>query len=407
MDRTICDMGTISLSLPERGELTGWSVPQLRRCLSESKRARAMLDALDVDIVALLEASLTAEGPCVRGIPEVELVTHGGFTRREAGEVVRRAHVIEDAPMVGDALASGSVSSGHVDALARGITIAGDAKNEFLALIPDLVDRASDLTVPQFAAEVTKAAKGVVTDGGLAVFEDQRRSTYLRIWNDASGMVNVRGMFDPETGALLQSRINAQVESMFHSGDRDIPVVCHPWVEANDHRRAHALVSLLRDNSDSSAKGSGPRSDVVVHIDLDTLRRGLSSLSTHRSVYGADLPVETIRRLACDATIIPLVLNGAGVPLDIGRGQRLATASQRRALEAAHTTCAFPGCGVAFHACQIHHIDYWEHGGPTDMTNMVPLCSQHHHAAHEGGWTLHLTPETRHLDAKPPGTSSP
>jgi hypothetical protein len=63
MDETICDMGTISFRVPERGDLTGWSVPQMRRCLSESKRARAMLDALDVDIVSLLEASLTVDQP--------------------------------------------------------------------------------------------------------------------------------------------------------------------------------------------------------------------------------------------------------------------------------------------------------------------------------------------------------
>ena len=141
---------------------------------------------------------------------------------------------------------------------------------------------------------------------------------------------------------------------------------------------------------------------MVVHIDLETLMNGLSESSTHRTVFGADLPVETIRRIACDANIIPLVLNGAGMPLDIGRSQRLASAAQRRALEATHDTCAFDGCAVAFHACQIHHIEYWENGGPTDMDNMVPLCSKHHHAAHEGGWTLKLRAGTRQLDADPP-----
>jgi hypothetical protein len=144
---------------------------------------------------------------------------------------------------------------------------------------------------------------------------------------------------------------------------------------------------------------------VVVHIDLKTLTSGLSASSTHRTVFGADLPAETIRRIACDANIIPLVLNGAGMPLDIGRSQRLASAAQRRALEATHDTCAFDGCAVAFHACQIHHIDYWESGGKTDMNNMVPLCSRHHHAAHEGGWTLKLRAGTRHLDARPPNVS--
>ncbi|MSZ99743.1 MAG: hypothetical protein F2581_04045, partial [Actinobacteria bacterium] len=54
-------------------------------------------------------------------------------------------------------------------------------------------------------------------------------------------------------------------------------------------------------------------------------------------------------------------------------------------------------CEVIFDHCNIHHIEYWENGGPTDLNNMVPLCSQHHHAAHEGGWKLTLNPETRKL----------
>ena len=84
------------------------------------------------------------------------------------------------------------------------------------------------------------------------------------------------------------------------------------------------------------------------------------------------------------------------------RIERLASTAQRRALEATHDTCAFDECAVAFHACQIHHIEYWESGGPTDLDNMVPLCSRHHHAAHEGGWTLTLKTGTRQLDARPP-----
>jgi len=112
---------------------------------------------------------------------------------------------------------------------------------------------------------------------------------------------------------------------------------------------------------------------------------------------GSELSVETIRRLACEAEIIPLVLDGKSVPLDVGKSKRLATAYQRRALAAVHETCAIDGCSVKFSHCEPHHIDYWENGGATDFNNLVPLCSRHHHAAHEGGWKLSLNPETREL----------
>ncbi|MGA0879318.1 MAG: DUF222 domain-containing protein [Ilumatobacteraceae bacterium] len=382
-------------------DLAGLPVEELRIELSEAKRLRSVLEARVLEIASLLEATTTAAGAPVRAIPEFELMEHSGLSRREAGETIRRARLVEEAPLLGDALAEGIMTAGHLDAISRGARIAGDSREAFLNLVPDLVEAASDMPIGDFAALVTSSAKEFVTDGGIALLEFQRKSTQLKMWNDKEGMLHLRGSFDPESGALLQSRLQSTLEAMFHSGDKAVPVDHHPWIEANDHRRAHALVALV-----AGSTGSGDarvRSDVVVHIDLETLVHGLSISSTHRTAFGADLPVETIRRISCDAGIIPLVLNGASVPLDIGRSQRLASAGQRRALEGTHTSCAFPGCEVAFHHCQIHHIDYWENGGRTDLANMVPLCSQHHHAAHEGGWTLNLDPESRLLTASPPG----
>jgi len=94
----------------------------------------------------------------------------------------------------------------------------------------------------------------------------------------------------------------------------------------------------------------------------------------------------------------PMSEDGRSVPIDVGRTKRLATIHQRKALEAIYPTCAIPDCEVIFDHCNVHHIDYWENGGATDLNNMVPLCSRHHHAAHEGGWKLQLDPETRDLD---------
>ena len=85
------------------------------------------------------------------------------------------------------------------------------------------------------------------------------------------------------------------------------------------------------------------------------------------------------------------------VPLDVGKSKRLATVHQRRALAAVHPTCAFPNCTVKFAHCEPHHLTPWEHGGPTDLHNLVPLCSRHHHAVHEGGVTISLDEPTRQV----------
>jgi hypothetical protein len=58
-----------------------------------------------------------------------------------------------------------------------------------------------------------------------------------------------------------------------------------------------------------------------------------------------------------------------------------------------YRTCAAPECDVPFHRCEIHHIHWFEHGGPTDLSNLIPLCSRHHHLVHELGWHLHLAPD--------------
>ena len=138
---------------------------------------------------------------------------------------------------------------------------------------------------------------------------------------------------------------------------------------------------------------AGDRVEVSVVIDLETLLNGLHEHSIIDNGSGADLPVESYRRMACQAAIIPVVLSSAGVVLDQGRAVRLANLNQRRALRAMYATCAIPGCVVRSRHCQPHHVWWWRHGGPTDLSNLLPLCSRHHHAVHEGGWQLVVHPD--------------
>lgn len=159
------------------------------------------------------------------------------------------------------------------------------------------------------------------------------------------------------------------------------------------------------------AAGPGPRpagrsdTDLIVVIDLATLLHGLHEHSTidpgHPDV---DLPATTALRLACDAGIIPVVLDGDGLPLHVGRTRRLATEAQRRALRVIYPTCAIDGCPVGFDHCRIHHIAWWEHHGPTDLANLLPLCHRHHTATHEGRWQLHLAPDRTLTTTHPDGT---
>jgi hypothetical protein len=115
------------------------------------------------------------------------------------------------------------------------------------------------------------------------------------------------------------------------------------------------------------------------------------------------LPPETIRRLCCNGRIVPILLVD-GVPVNVGRDQRLANRAQRRALRAMYRTCGFAGCETPFNRCEIHHVIPWEIGGKTDLANLLPLCSRHHHLVHEIGWRLELAPDRELTIRQPDGT---
>ena len=372
------------------------NIAELRAFMADIRTRQAKLDAQMLEANARMISLMHDPVTPTFVIPERELVAHGGLTSREAREVVSRGLVTEVAPEMGAVLAAGDTTAAHVDALGRGLKIAGAERDAFMAHLPELVEASTTMTASQFDQLVKETAKSVVADDGLSTFERQKRETFFKMRTEADGCLSVSGKFDPISASILKSKIGRLVENMFHSGDKEVPVEVMPWIEPNDHRQAQALIALVNGASESVSDVQA-RAEIVVHVDLETLQLGLHAGGTCRTALGADLPVETVRRLACEAEILPVVLDGRSVPIDVGRSKRLATVHQRRALEAVYPTCAIPDCEVIFDHCNVHHIDYWENGGATDLNNMVPLCSRHHHAAHEGGWKLKLDPETREL----------
>ncbi|MEB2318543.1 MAG: DUF222 domain-containing protein [Pseudomonadota bacterium] len=95
------------------------------------------------------------------------------------------------------------------------------------------------------------------------------------------------------------------------------------------------------------------------------------------------LAAETARRLACDASIVRIVEDGQGRPLDVGRKTRSIPPSIRRALQSRDAGCRFPGC-THTRFLDGHHIRHWADGGATRLSNLVLLCRHHHRQVHEG-----------------------
>ena len=98
-----------------------------------------------------------------------------------------------------------------------------------------------------------------------------------------------------------------------------------------------------------------------------------------------------VRRLACEAGIVPMVLGGPSEVLDVGRAQRFFTPAQRRALARRDGGCSYPGCTIPPQWCEAHHVEHWLHGGLTDLGNGALLCGRHHTVVHERGMTATVT----------------
>jgi Domain of unknown function (DUF222)/HNH endonuclease len=120
---------------------------------------------------------------------------------------------------------------------------------------------------------------------------------------------------------------------------------------------------------------------VVVHVDAETL----CSTAPGRSYveHGPTLPVETIRRIGCDASLVAVLEDGQGKVLNVGRKTRSIPPAIRRALASRDPGCQFPGCTFA-KFLDAHHIEHWADGGETKLSNLVTLCRWHHRLVHEG-----------------------
>jgi hypothetical protein len=322
----------------------------------------------------------------------------GGRDLRPGREVERdrrRAAVCSVVPMFETALAAGRIDVAHLDAVANAwATLTTDDERDAFTAAGEMLVGYADVESPErFARRVRDLVRRLTRETGQRLADRQRAAQQVRRWIDATGMGQLRAELDPETTAVVWAALDAHLATL---KARD------PNAEVTLQRlEVDALVELV-----TTSRALHPRvPELSVHIDWTTLRTGVFGPgSVCETSDGQPLTPAAVRRLACEANIIPIVLGGDGVPLDVGRARRLATRDQRRALAAMYTTCAMPGCTVRFERCRIHHLDPWLPTGPTNLANLVPVCDRHHHLVHEGGWHLTMTPDRVITLRAPDGT---
>ncbi|HSV66883.1 MAG TPA: DUF222 domain-containing protein [Mycobacteriales bacterium] len=313
----------------------------------------------------------------------------------EAARLLRLAAVLDrDLPQVATALADGAVSLDHAQVIANAVqALPAEASAETRVLAEEELIRHSGTFDPAEVALLGRRVLDVVDpdhNDELLRRQAEREAAEayarrdLRITPAGPGLKRICGFLDAEGAETLRVALDPLAA----------PRPADPATGVRDERtpgqrRADALVGICEGalRGGELPDNGGERPTLVVTMDYDKLvaATGVGLLDS-----GEVLSAGQVRRIACDARVIPAVLGGTSQVLDLGRDTRLFTGAARRAIILRDRGCVFPGCDRPYQWCQVHHCIHWADGGKTDQNNGVLLCSHHHHAVHHNGWDVRI-----------------
>jgi hypothetical protein len=196
-----------------------------------------------------------------------------------------------------------------------------------------------------------------------------------------NGMLEIRALLDTVTGAKYEALLDPLAKP------RPETAADGPDLRSRAEREGDALAELvdLMLRADQLPEHGGETVTLTVTMRYDDLAEQVGQATLDN---GERIPAEQVRRLACDAGIIPLVLGAKSQPMNIGRKTRAFPAGIRRILVARDRGCAFPGCGRPPKQCDAHHLRHWADGGETSVDNATLLCRHHHTLVHQSEWEV-------------------
>ncbi|EWT00404.1 hypothetical protein N865_15915 [Intrasporangium oryzae NRRL B-24470] len=354
---------------------------------------RADHDVMLVNVLAELEAR-GAEPP--GGLSRVDwLRAHDpGLTAAAARAFVTVARAVNEPRW---AVLRTRVSMQHVS-VAKAAQIVGFHERTHLVADPVELDEAiDDLTAQAPVLRAEELARLVrhhteqITPPPDHDRIDEGRRQARGLWfaqPNATGMVRMHGLLDPEAAAVIRSAVDPLSRPCPSVDERGRTLEPDPRSPAK--RRADALVEVVaRGVSSPDGVSTTDKAKVVVTIDHDVLTGRLEGAGVTAS--GDVLSAATVRRLACDAAIVPMVLGSESEPLDVGREKRLVTRGLRLALITRDRGCTFPGCSIPAQWTDAHHNQPWFLGGTTSLLTTTLLCRRHHTHVHQHGLVAAIT----------------
>ncbi|WP_022910225.1 HNH endonuclease signature motif containing protein [Aestuariimicrobium kwangyangense] len=334
-------------------------------------RASALAGVLcqaQADLVAFTVELLASSGWAGDGVrsPEHWLQVYTGLGVGQCRDLVRVAERAPDLGAVVARMETGAVTLDQAAVIARHLP----------AETPEeVVDQVAHLAEATTTTQLARVVAHYHFDREQPPHEEPRdkpehRPATLSL-HQRDGRFVLRYECTPTDGVLVEQAVREAKDALFTSGQTGATLA--------DGLREVCTRSL------SAVSGVERRETyrVLIHLDVDdhawVNRRGA-------------LPANLARHVTCDGTITP-VWERDGVPVAVGRGQRIVPRRTRRLIEDRDRGCRFPGCPVTGFL-ENHHIVHWRDGGPTDPQNLVSLCPHHHRAHHQGEFTIAGSPTT-------------
>lgn len=423
----------VHAALDELGRLdpAGLNASGQAELLVDIKRITSRLDAYRLRVLAAAEAAKTASksGDADTGAWAAK---HTNDDARETSRQTKLAAGLKEASPTQQALSEGDISEGHAEVIVgAGKKLPEDlTPGERKRVEEDLVEKAKTMPPSKLRQRARRQLEALNKDRetvdkdeeAQVADEEERARAKTRFTMHDNGDGTASGNFtlpilhahilrkilqsmtaprrtngngrsgdgnsgneDGSGSAMDPARNNAGAGFGGESACEDLAALPDPHRVARGHRtdwanaQGLALAGLI-EHLPTDHLHPKTAATIVVTLDEEVLRGYLATagLDTGEAISAAQA-----RQLACNSGLVPAVLGGKPVPLDLGREARLFTEGQRTALAIRHTSCAGDGCQRPFAWCELHHALPWSNGGRTDLDNAVPLCHYHHRLAHD------------------------
>ena len=351
--------------------------PELAADMTELRRGSDLIELKFSEMAAAFAATneCDAQGS-VSPIHWIRLNCH--LSGGAAADRVAVGEQVANLSQTTEAMAGGEIGFPHLALIARTASAIAEAGGNAPFDEAPLLNKARYSSVGRFRNFCHHMRHAADPEGYAAEQAQGVEARSLSLSTGEGGMVWLRGVLDPEGGAVLRTALEPLARRTGQGDDRK-----------RDKRMADALVELGHHSLDSGLvpQHASQRTHLQVTTTLETLlqRDGAPAADLE---FSLPISARSVERLACDSNVTRILLGSDSTVIDVGRSRRVISGPTRKALNVRDRGCRWPGCDRPASWTSGHHLVHWIKGGSTDLPNLALLCYRHHWMVHEGRWQL-------------------